>query len=132
MIVVDASLVVAALLDGGPVGVWAAEVLGSGDLAAPHLLPVEVASILRRAAIAGDVSDDVAALAHGDLLDLRVALWPYEPLAARCWELRSIVTPYDATYVALAELLDAPLATLDLRLARAPGPRCSFEVPPDG
>jgi predicted nucleic acid-binding protein len=132
VIVVDASLVAAALLDGGPVGVWAAEVLGSGDLAAPHLLPVEVASILRRAAIAGDVSDDVAALAHGDLLDLRVALWPYEPLAARCWELRSNVTPYDATYVALAELLDAPLATLDLRLARAPGPRCSFEVPPDG
>lgn len=131
MIVVDASLVAAALLDGGPVGAWAAEVLASGDLAAPHLLPVEVVSILRRAAMAGDVSDDVAALAHGDLLDLRLALWPYEPLAARCWELRPNVTPYDATYVALAELLGVPLATLDLRLSRATGPRCRFEVPPD-
>jgi hypothetical protein len=51
-------------------------VLTATDLAAPHLMPVEVASILRRAALAGDISHDIAALAHGDLLDLRVALHP--------------------------------------------------------
>jgi predicted nucleic acid-binding protein len=40
------------------------------------------------------------------------------------------VTPYDAWYVALAEALDATLVTLDLRLARANGPTCTFLTPP--
>jgi len=40
--------------------------------------------------------------------------------------------PPDACYVALAELLDAPLITLDRRLAQAPGPRCGFVTPPEG
>ena len=51
-------------------------------------------------------------------------------LATRAWEFRDSVTYYDATYVALAELLDAPLVTLDRRLARASGPRCAFLTPP--
>ncbi len=55
-----------------------------------------------------------------------VELWPYAPLADRCWELRGNVTVYDGTEVASAELLDAPLATLDQQLAAAPGPRCRF------
>ncbi len=46
----------------------------------------------------------------------------------RCWELRDNVTVYDAVYVALAELLDAPLVTADGKLANAPGTRCRIEV----
>jgi predicted nucleic acid-binding protein len=46
------------------------------------------------------------------------------------WELRENITAYDAWYVALAEELRATVATLDTRLARAPGPRCRFETPP--
>jgi predicted nucleic acid-binding protein len=98
--------------------------------AGPHLMPVEAASILRRAAQAGDISADVASLAHTDLLDLRVEFIPYQPYAARVWELRDNVTCYDGWYVAVAELLDAPLATLDGRLANSPGPRCQFLLPP--
>lgn len=93
-------------------------------------MPVEVANILRRAALAGRVTDDVAALAHADLVTLRVELFPYAPVADRVWQLRGGVTAYDAWYVALAESLDAPLVTLDERLARAAGPRCSFKTPP--
>jgi hypothetical protein len=59
-----------------------------------------------------------------------VELFGYEPVADRVWSLRSAVTAYDACYVALAEALDAPLATIDLRLSRAPGPRCVFKTPP--
>lgn len=129
-VVVDASAVVTALVDDGPEGRWAASVLGSEPLAAPHLMPVEAANILRRAARAGDVSEDVASLAHRDLVDLRVELFPYEPLAGRVWELRGTLTAYDAWYVALAEEIDAPVVTLDLRLARAAGPRCAFLTPP--
>ena len=128
-VVVDASVVVAALVDGGAEGVWAEEVLGDPSLAAPHLLRVEVANILRRAAATNDVSADTASLAHADLLDLRLELVAYAPLADRVWELRENVTAYDAWYVALAERLDAPLATLDRRLTRATGPRCEFLVP---
>ncbi len=81
-LVVDASLVVAALVDSGPVGTWAEGCLARRwHLAAPHLLPVEVANILRRAVLAGELSADTASLAHGELAGLRVALYPYAPLA---------------------------------------------------
>lgn len=93
-------------------------------------MPVEVANILRRTVLAGDLSVEVATLAHNDLLALRVHLYPYEPFAPRVWELRENVTAYDAWYVALAEQLDVDMATLDARLARASGPRCAFETPP--
>ena len=130
-LVVDASAVVAALVDSGPDGRWA-EGLLTAHLAAPHLLPVEVASVLRRAVHAGEISDDVAALAHADLVDLRVELVAYDVVGDRIWELRQNVTAYDAWYVAVAELLDAPLATLDRRLVRAPGPTCTFRTPGGG
>jgi predicted nucleic acid-binding protein len=128
-LVVDASVVVAALTDAGEDGSWARPLLAGDDLAAPHLLPAEVASALRRAALAGRVSTSVAASAHADLLDLGVVLVPYEPFAERIWELRQNLTPYDGWYVALAESLVASVATLDQALARAPGPRCSFTTP---
>lgn len=129
-VVVDASAVVAALVDGGPDGEWATAELTREDLAAPHLMPVEVANILRRAVLAGDLTADVASLAHDDLTRLRVDLYPYEPHADRAWTLRDNLTTYDAWYVALAEALDAPVVTLDRRTALAPGPRCRFRLPP--
>jgi predicted nucleic acid-binding protein len=128
-LVVDSSFVVAALVDAGEVGTWADHLLATDDLAAPHLMPVEVANVLRRAAAAGQISADAAALAHADLLSLRVELFAYEPFATRVWELRESVTAYDGWYVALAESLGAGLATLDLRLTKAGGPRCAFATP---
>lgn len=130
-VVVDASVVVAALIDAGPAGAWAESILMSGSLAAPHLMPVEVANVLRRSALAGDISAAAASLAHDDLVSLRVELFPYSSCASRVWELRSTVTAYDAWYVAVAEILGANLATLDVRLSRARGSRCQFIVPPD-
>jgi predicted nucleic acid-binding protein len=129
-VVVDASLVVSALVDGGDTGIWAESLLASGPLSAPHLMPVEVTNILRRAAAKGEITQDVASMAHVDLLDLRVELFPYAPFALRVWELRNNVTSYDAWYIALAESLGVSVATLDLRMAQAPGPRCGFEIPP--
>lgn len=130
MIVVDSSVVVAALIDRGSVGKWAEGVLKSGSLSAPHLMPVEAANILRRSASAGAITTDVASLAHHDLMSLPVELFPYGLCAYRVWELRSNVTAYDAWYVALAETIGARLATLDLRLSRAAGTRCQFALPP--
>ena len=53
---------------------------------------------------------------------------PHPPLLTRCWELRHNVSPYDASYVALAEALNATLLTSDARLAAAPGLRCQVEL----
>jgi predicted nucleic acid-binding protein len=128
-IVVDSSLVFAALINQGGHGRWAESVLASEDLAAPHHMLVEVVSTLRRAVLAGDISENLALVAHAELLAITLELHPFTSLGERVWQLRHTVTAYDGWYVALAEALDAPLATLDLRLARAPGPRCRFVMP---
>ena len=125
-IVVDASVIVAAVVDSGAVGSWALQQCERDDMAAPHLMPAEAANILRRSSLHGDLSADGAAIAHRDLLDLDVEYFPYLPFADRVWELRQNVTSYDAWYVALAEHLGAVLVTLDRRLAAASGPRCGF------
>lgn len=129
-LVVDASVVVAALVDTGPAGTWAESQLVSAPLSAPHLMPVEVVNVLRRLARAGEVSGDVASLAHAELRSLQVSLFPYALVAQRVWELRENLTAYDAWYVALAESFGAPLATLDARLPNVPGLNCEVIVGP--
>lgn len=125
MIVADASVVVAAVLDATDIGPRArAALAGAGRVAAPHHMPAETANIIRRAEANGSASSDVAALAHAELLDLKLDLYPFGPLARRVWELRANVTTYVGWYVALAESLAVPLVTLDRRLGRAPGLRC--------
>lgn len=127
-LVVDASVVVAALVDDGAAGSWAAETMQGHSLVAPAHLAVEVASALRRLAASGAIGADVATLAHADLLDLRVQAYPYAPFGERVWALRSVASAYDAAYVALAEALEAPLATLDGRLVRTPGVKCAVRT----
>jgi len=81
--------------------------------------------------VAGTASGtNVCTLAHRDLLNLPCTLFPYELVAERVWSLRANITAYDASYVALAELVDAEFATLDRALARAPGPICRCLLPP--
>src|SRR5690348_4166494 len=110
-VVCDASALVALLLDAGPDGQWAAGELSGTQLAAPSLVPYETANIIRRHERAALISADQAAQAHADLLDLAIEVWPYEVLAGRAWQLRANLTSYDAAYVALAELVVAPLIT---------------------
>lgn len=128
-VVCDASALVALLLDGGPDGRWATDALTGADLLAPTLAPFEAANIIRRHALAGHVGADQAAQAHADLRDLAIEQWPYELLAARAWQLRENLSIYDASYVALAELADATLVTLDRAIAGAPGLRCTIITP---
>ncbi len=128
MIVVDASVIVTALADDGPDGERHRARLAGERLAAPHLLDVEVVSAWRRHAADGALDERRMQLARDDLRSLSIRRVPHLPLLERCWELRANLTTYDAAYVALAELIDAPLVTLDARLAEAPGPTCSIEV----
>lgn len=128
-VVCDASAVVAVLLDAGPAGRWATDALTGADLAAPSLLPFEAANIIRRHELAALITADQAAQAHSDLLDLAIEQWSYDLLAPRAWQLRKNLTTYDASYVALAELLDTAIVTLDRRIGRAPGLRCAVATP---
>ncbi|HLI32742.1 MAG TPA: type II toxin-antitoxin system VapC family toxin [Solirubrobacteraceae bacterium] len=128
-VVCDASALVAALLDDGGAGGFVAGELMRSAIAAPALCPFETANIIRRLERSGEIGADVAAQAIADLLDLPIEWWPFHLLSERVWELRANLTSYDASYVALAELLDAPLLTLDQRIARAPGPRCELRLP---
>jgi len=128
-IVCDASVVVALLLDAGPGGAWAASALADASLAAPNLVMFEASNVIRRHELAGLVSADLAAQAHADLLDLPIEFWPFELLAARVWQLRANLSSYDASYVALAELIEASLVTLDSRISRAPGLKCEVRTP---
>jgi predicted nucleic acid-binding protein len=121
------------LVDGGAAGQWATnELAAASDLQAPHLALFEAANILRRHQVAGLITADQASQAHVDLLDLPIELWPYEVLAPRTWELRENLTVYDGSYVALAEMTGTPLATLDDRIAGAPGVTCVISSPPPG
>jgi len=131
-VVVDASVLVAATVDGGSAGVWAEEIVSRDEIVAPHLVLVEATNILRRLERTRELSPFEAALAQRDLVRLGIDLLPFEPFAERVWELRRNVTSYDAWYVAIAEAFDFPFATLDLRLARAAGPSCRFLTPRRG
>lgn len=128
ILVIDASVVVAALVDSGAGGQWSERQL-TNTLAAPHLVMVEVTNILRKAMLKGELSTEAGSAAYADLLALPIELFPFDLVSARVWELRDNLTAYDATYVALAELFEAPLATLDNRLVNATGPRCQFVAP---
>lgn len=128
-VVCDSSAVVALLLDDGQDGRWAAEHLSGARLLAPSLIAFECSNIIRRHELAGLVSPDQAAQAHVDLLELTIEQWPYALLGSRVWELRSNLTSYDASYVAVAEMTGARLVTLDRRIGRAPNLRCQVSAP---
>ena len=127
--VVDASALVSLLVDPGAVGDWLSDQMRGRQLAGPELLPFEVANTLRRLEGSFRIDRTLAATAHDDLLSLRLRLLPYPALAERAWRLRTHVTVYDGVYVALAEMLQAPLITLDRRLAKAHGLGCEILIP---
>ena len=128
-VVIDSSVVVAALLDTGDHGAWAEKILEQGDLYAPELLCVESANVLRRLVRGKEITEQEANAAFEELMELNVELQEFEPFSERVWELRHNVTSYDGWYVALAEALNLPLATLDGRLVKAEGPKCRFLTP---
>ncbi len=128
-IVIDASVIVAALVDTGGDGIWAESVIASETLVAPELAMVEATNILRRLELAKELSTAESGLAQKDLMRLDIQLFPFYPFAEHVWSLRKNITSYDAWYVALAEALDCSLATLNIKLKNARGTKCSFAFP---
>lgn len=127
MIVVDASAVIDVLV-GEPSETLASRLAEEAMLHSPHLLDTEVLHVLRRFEQRGELSSRQANRARRLYSELGIARYPHWPLSGRVWELRPALSSYDATYVALAEELEATLVTTDQRLARAPGVRAAIEA----
>jgi predicted nucleic acid-binding protein len=129
VIVVDASVLVSALIADDDAGEHMRLRLDSEDtVCAPEVIDLEVANAWRRELLAGRIGEDRSRLALDDLANLPLARMPHRPLMPRIWELRHNLTPYDAAYVALAEILDVTLLTVDGRSTRAPSLQCEVEL----
>lgn len=127
MIVIDASAMVEALV-GRDADTELLDAL-AGDVEAPHLLDVEVLSVLRGPLLGGKLALGAAEAARGDYFALTITRHDVYPLEDRIWELRQQFTSYGASYLALAEALSAPLFTCDARLAGT-GHRAEVRVVP--
>jgi predicted nucleic acid-binding protein len=130
MLVVDGGAVVNLLL-GTRAGQSVAEHLSDHDPAAPHIFDLEVLHALRRLGASGRLTPDRIDTAILDLLDLPVERFAHAALLPRIWFLRDKFTPYDASYLALAEVLaddGVPLLTADAGFARAARKHSEVEV----
>jgi predicted nucleic acid-binding protein len=124
MKVVDASVIVDLLL--GLIGI---DRLGDEDLVAPHLIDSEVLHSLRGRVLGGKLSQAQGDAAVRAFSSFFLERRPVANLHARIWELRHNLSAYDASYIALAEGLDATsLLTRDAALGVSPGVRCRVEV----
>ena len=128
MLVVDASCLYEVLV-GSPFGEQIRGRLASeSDQGAPHLIDVEVLSVIRRDLLLGRLDATAADQAVEDLADWPGERFSHRGLLDRAWELRASVRGWDAMYVVLAEGLGATVVTTDVRLGRVTGLRCPVEV----
>ena len=129
MIVIDASALVELLIGGTPRAARVASRLRPGvTLHAPHLIDLEITSVLRTLEARRALTPAAATRAIVDLVAIDVTRYPHEVPVPRVWQLRKNLTPYDACCVALAESLGAPLLTCDARLNAAPGHGARVEL----
>jgi predicted nucleic acid-binding protein len=128
VIVVDTAVIIDALVAVPRRAHVLARLSAEAELHAPHLIDLEFLQVLRSLVLAGALTADRAGDARVDYEELRIVRYPHQPLGDRIWELRDNVTAYDAAFVALAEILDAPLVTTDRRLARSSGHRAQIDL----
>ncbi len=129
MLVVDASCLYAVVADGVDAEPVRARLADDTDHAAPHVVDVEVFSVIRRDHARGILDRTAADQAVDDLRTWPGERYDHRLLLERAWELRDNVRGWDAMYVALAEALGATLLTLDTRLASVSGLSCAMELP---
>ncbi|MDE2134547.1 MAG: type II toxin-antitoxin system VapC family toxin [Alphaproteobacteria bacterium] len=127
MIVVDASVALEILIRT-PVGIRHTVRVANEDVHAPHLIDVEFVNALRRLTLTGGLNRDTANNALQGMRGWRLERHEHAPLLERIWEMRNSVSAYDASYVVLAEALEAPLLTFDAKLSRAHGHRARIEL----
>jgi predicted nucleic acid-binding protein len=127
-VVLDASAGVELLLRSAA-GQRVAAATSSSNLWVPEHFYAEAGAARRRLTALSVLTPDQASACVDRLLALPAHRVQVRPLLSEAWTLRDNVTIADALYVVLARHLDAPLITLDTRLAAAPGIAIAVEVP---
>lgn len=118
--VIDASAAAEYLLRT-PLGQRLDDLVAEAFLLAPALLDAEVTAVLRRAWLQKKIEEHRARVALDDLGAWPIDRIPHTALLREAWKHRHNVSAYDAFYVAVAKLYEAPLLTADGPLSRAPG-----------
>ncbi len=132
--VVDASVVVEQLValphSAAVDAVFTSVVETGAELWAPDLVYVETASALKKLVARRHIGAAAAKKSLGWLARLPLVAVGTSSLLGEIWDLRDTLSAYDASYVALARRLRAPLVTLDKRLAAAARRRgCEIVIP---
>lgn len=128
MIVVDTSVLIDLFAYPYPNVDLRRRIADAESLHAPHLIDLELLHVLRRLVFRGRISADRADIVRDDVGELALIRYPHIGFVDRVWALRHNLTAYDASYVALAEVLGCPFVTSDTRIARASGHSAKVEV----
>jgi predicted nucleic acid-binding protein len=127
--VVDALVIVDSLLNQKEIVDHLSTLLKrKGECHAPELIDVEVAQVIRRFNLRGELADAEAEAMLEDLWSIPMVRYPHAPLLKQAFRLRRNTTVYDGLYIALAESLDLPLLTRDTALAMVLGVSASIWV----
>jgi predicted nucleic acid-binding protein len=126
--VTDAGVWVRAFMDEGPGGPVRARLMAETSVASPALIDLEFTNVLRGLVAKKSIGPRLAEIALSEFMQAPIQRYAHLALLERIWRLRANLTAYDASYVALAELLGADLLTVDRRLSAVPGIRCRVEV----
>ncbi|WP_039828383.1 type II toxin-antitoxin system VapC family toxin [Nocardia testacea] len=120
MIVVDANVMVMALAGPSDRGEAARAALFADDeWAAPAHMPLEVVRTLHKAVSTNQLAGTDADAAFRALTAMQIMYVETDSLLLHTvWKLRHNVSIYDAAYLAVAAVHDAPLVTFDARLAK--------------
>src|SRR5690242_1896509 len=128
MTVTDAGIWVRAIVDEEPGGPVRTRLIAETSVAAPALIDLEFTNVLRGLVAKKSIGRRLAERALSEFIQAPIRRYGHIGLLDRIWRLATNLTAYDASYVALAELLGADLLTVDKRLAGSPGIRCRVEV----
>jgi len=128
VIVVDANVMVMALSSPTTQGDTArAAMVADDDWVAPAHMPLEVLGTVHNAVLGDHLTADDADAALRILTAMQIVYVGTDiPLLQAVWAIRHNVSIYDAAYLAVAAMHDAPLITFDARLAQA-----AAQVKPD-
>ena len=94
-------------------------ILADNELHAPALIDYEVASALRGHALGGRLGEERLDDAIDDFSALSIERYPLSAMIGAVLDLRNDFTVYDAAYVILAQALETPLVTADVKLTEA-------------
>ena len=128
MTVTDAGVWIRAIVDEAPGDPVRARLATETSVAAPALIDLEFANVLRGLLTKKSIGPRLAEQALREFMQVPIQRYGHLALLQRIWQLRANLTAYDASYVALAELLGINLLTIDRRLATVPGISCHVEV----